>query len=210
MTLSQNRSRRIFVMGMTTLVLMPIVAIATITLVGGFDVQALKVYGQVPPFRLVERSGAEVSSDFFYGKIWIASFVFTHCSGQCPLVCQQLAKIQNRLRFKEKLRLVSITVDPKRDHPEVLSEYAKKFKADPYQWLFLTGDVREIKSLIEHGFRLSSGLSSPGNEISPLSHSFKLVLVDSLGRIRGYYDGLDPGEIKKLLKDTKELLRQAV
>lgn len=184
------------------LVGMPVVAVAVLALTNSFQVKELPVYGKVPEFSLIERSREKYGSDELKGKVWVANFIFTHCAGQCPLISEKMKTILKALRFKENLRLVSITVDPERDTPKVLSQYAEGFEADPYKWLFLTGDKNEIHALTQNGFRLSSG----GSE--EIIHSFQLVLVDHLGRIRGYYDGNDDEAVRKLLKDTRKLLKQ--
>lgn len=179
---------------------MPVVAVAVLSLTNTFYVKELQVFGEVPHFELTERNGSELQRRDLAGKVWIASFVFTHCAGQCPLLCEKLKTVQNKLRFKDKFRLISITMDPERDTPEVLSEYADRFQADPYKWLFLTGEKKKVDFLVEHGFRLTSG--------DPLTHSFKLVLVDGHNRIRGYYDGLEDDSVKQLIRDAKHLIRQ--
>ncbi len=196
-----------FVIALTALVFMPVVAVAVLALTNSFRVTDFKVYGQVPPFELVERNGEKISLETLQGKVWVASFIFTHCSGQCPLLCERLKKVQNRLRFKDKFRLVSITMDPERDTPAVLTEYAKRFEADPYKWLFATGDPKEVRALVQNGFRLASG-GPDGQEPEGITHSFKLVLVDGFGRIRGYYDGTEDSSVKDLLHDSRALIRQ--
>ncbi len=189
---------------MTALVAMPIVAVAVFTIAGSFRVEELKILGQAPTFSLIERSGKPVLSDELKQKVWVASFVFTRCSEQCPMLCEKLKRVQNKLRFKDKFRLVSFSIDPERDTPESLSEFAKKFNADPYKWLFVTGSKREIESIVRDGFHLMSG-----KEENSLTHSFKLVLIDGWGRIRGYYDGLDDSAVTQLIKDARGLIRQA-
>lgn len=201
--------KRPFVVMMSSLVLMPVVAVGVLSLTNSFRVKDLLILGDIPPFQVTERSGKPVSRESLKGKVWVASFIFTRCSGQCPLLCQELKKIQSRLRFKESFRLVSFSVDPERDTPEVLAEYATRFSADPYKWWFVTGDKKEMNALVRHGFRLSSG--DPGDPSAgeeEVIHSFKLVLVDGYGRIRGYYDGTDEGSLKSLVKDAKYLIRQ--
>lgn len=203
-------NRKTLALGLGALVLMPILAVAISTVSGLFNIKELPVFGDVPDFTMTERSGKKVSRDSLKGKVWAASFIFTRCSGQCPMLCQELVKVQKKLRFKENFRLVSFSVDPKNDTPQVLTDYANKVEADPYKWLFLTGDHNQMQSLIRHGFRLAS---AEGRQMAGATeeviHSFKVVLVDASGRIRGYYDGLDEGEVKNLIRDSRRLIRQA-
>lgn len=196
-----------FITLLMALVFMPVIAVAVLAASGSFEVKELSVFGTVPSFYLTERSGREFSKNELQGKVWVASFVFTHCSGQCPLLCEKLKRVQSRFRFKDNFRLVSFTMDPERDTPAVLAQYAGRFDADPYKWSFLTGPKKDVDFLVQSGFRLASG-GPGGEEPEGITHSFKLVLVDGYGRIRGYYDGLDDAAVNTLIKDTKVLLRQ--
>jgi cytochrome oxidase Cu insertion factor (SCO1/SenC/PrrC family) len=114
----------------------------------------LPVYGALPDFALVERSGRPVRRSDLKGKIWVASFIFTNCADECPLMTAEMARLQAEVAAVEDMRLVSITVDPERDTPAVLSQYAERFTADPERWLFLTGDKEAIYRLAKEGFHL--------------------------------------------------------
>ena len=89
------------------------------------------------------------------GKVWIANFIYTHCTDTCPLQSAQMARLQEELKTEPDFRLVSITVDPEQDTPETLTEYATRFGADRERWLFLTGAKRALYALAVEGFRLS-------------------------------------------------------
>ena len=128
-------------------------------LIMGKTAPQLPVYGTLPDFTLVERSGRLVRLEDLRGKVWIASFIFTHCPDECPLMTAELAQLQADFAALSDLRLVSISVDPDRDTPAVLTQYAAQFHADPERWLFLTGDRRAIYQLAREGFRL--GISAP-------------------------------------------------
>jgi cytochrome oxidase Cu insertion factor (SCO1/SenC/PrrC family) len=152
---------------------------------------APEVGSDVPDFKLTERSGKTMDRDDLKGKVWIASFVFTRCSGPCPQITGTMAELQKELANFPDLRLVTFTVDPERDTPQALRDYANRFGADPERWLFLTGDKAKIHELSEKGFLLGVGevqgsARTPGNEFD---HSTRLTLVDRQGRIRGYFNG---------------------
>ena len=132
------------------------------------------MYGTIPSFDLLERNGDKISQKDFENKVWITSFIFTSCGGQCPIITSKMKSIQSKLRFKENLRLVSITVDPKRDDVKALRDYALKYDADPYKWLFLTGPDKDIQSLVRNGFHYIDG---PGK-----ADELYNVIVDPLER----------------------------
>jgi protein SCO1/2 len=114
-----------------------------------------------------------------------------------------MARLQSRL--PEEIRLVSFSVDPEHDTPEVLSEYANRYNADSERWLFLTGTMDAIEKLSVGGFKLALDPTA-GTEAEPITHSSRFVLVDREGRIRGYYGNEDPDALDRLISDAKRLL----
>jgi protein SCO1 len=181
---------------------MPILAISLFLVTGSYRTHELKVFGKIPSFSFTERSGRSLSLVDLNKKVWIASFIFTHCGEQCPRISQQMKLLQQKLRFKENIRLVTFSVDPKRDTAQRLTNYATQYEANPNRWYFLTGQRKEVANLVEKGFHLSSG----GED--GMSHSSRLVLVDGFGRIRGYYDAMDDKAVSVLAADARKLLRE--
>lgn len=169
----------------------------------------LPVYGQVVEFSLTERSGRIVTLGDLKGKTWIADFIFTRCAGICPMMSSKMLRLQQMLQNRPDIRLVSFSVDPARDTPEVLETYAKRFQADPERWLFLTGDKAQIFKLSEQHFHLGVA-DIPESERQDdldqsVSHSSKFALVDPEGQIRGYYASEDESAMQQLVRDAKEL-----
>ena len=172
--------------------------------------EGLKVLGRVPDFSLVERSGRQATLSDLQGKIWIADFIYTNCPDTCPIQSAQMKEIQAEFIAEKDLRLVSITVDPERDTPKILSEYAHRFGADSERWLFLTGEKEAIYRLAQEGFRL--GAVEIPHEKRPASgathtHSQRFVLVDRKAQIRGYYPATDAEAMMRLRRDLKKLLQ---
>lgn len=167
--------------------------------------EPLNNFGSIPDFELIERSGETVTLSDLTGEIWIANLIFTHCAGTCPMMTLQMRALGNLL--PESVRLVSITVDPSRDTPEVLTEYAALHGAGP-DWLFLTGERDEIYRLAQDGFHLAVD-DTVGTEIEPITHSTRIVLVDQQGQIRNYYDGTTQDSHDLIEKDIETLLDRA-
>jgi protein SCO1/2 len=160
--------------------------------------------GEVPPrplpdFSLVDHTGKPVRLADLNGHVWVADFFFTSCPGKCPMVSMRMAELQKAIPADAAVKLVSITVDPDRDSPEVLGEYAKQFGAQDGRWLFLTGDKQAIMKLSNEGFLLRA-------TNDPNDHSMKLTLVDAAGQIRGYFDGGDEASVTHLRREIRELL----
>jgi protein SCO1/2 len=159
-------------------------------------------YGVVPNFALTDQSGEPFDSrEKLDGKVWLANFVFTTCTGPCPRMTLEFKKIRAATREYPDFKLVSFTIDPERDTPSVLASYARAHSAQPEYWAFLTGPQAELSKLSYDTFRLAKIDGS-------LEHSTKFVLVDKKGRIRGYYGTIfDEEGVKDLLADIKTLLQ---
>jgi protein SCO1/2 len=179
---------------------------------GGWDqkpLEGLGRFGTVPDFSLVERSGRTIQLSDLKDKIWVVNFIYTSCKDSCPLQSAEMAKLQSDLEDRKEVRLLSISVDPERDTPEVLSAYAERFRADPERWLFLTGKKDEIYRLAQQGFRLSAvPASQVGQKSAEILHSPRFVLVDDRAEIRGYYDSNDPEALRRARQDVRRLLRE--
>ncbi len=137
------------------------------------------------------------------GRVWIADFVYTRCAGPCPMLTANMAGLQKRL--PKSIGLLSFTVDPDHDSPEVLTLYARKFGADPQRWFFLTGEKSELIRLVRDGFLLpvvENAAALPGERFA---HSTKFVLIDAAARVRGWYDGDDAASLDTLAADAKKL-----
>ncbi len=175
---------------------------------GGWDerpLEGLNNFGTVPDFSLIERSGKRLGLSDLKGKTWVVDFIYTRCRDTCPLQSAHMAKLQVDLSNTGDMKLVSISVDPEWDTPNVLSQYAKRFKADSERWFFLTGDKNAIYRLAQEGFRLSAVPASNGED-NVFIHSSRFILVDSKGHIRGYYDSNDMEALKRLRRDAKTVL----
>ena len=168
----------------------------------------LKQYGSVPDFKLTERSGKAVAMADLRGKIWIADFIYTTCTDTCPLQTAAMAKLQKEFAAQSNVQLVSVSVDPDRDTPQVLSAYADKHEADRQRWYFLTGPRAQVIQLIRDGFHLSVAvLPDSGGENGMIPHSPRFVLIDRQAQIRGYYDSRAMDSIARLRNDIETLLK---
>lgn len=145
---------------------------------------------ELQPFKLVERAGDPVTETRLDGQVSLVSFFFSRCPSICKKQNETLQRMQAKFRESgQDVLLVSVTVDPAYDTPEVLRAYAESYNADPEKWLFLTGDFEEIKTLGNESFQLPIG---------PETHSTSLMLVDRWGRVRDRFDWEQPAELKKL------------
>jgi protein SCO1/2 len=158
----------------------------------------LAVMGQIPPFQLTAQSGQTFDSQSLAGHVWVANFIYTTCPGPCPMMSHQMSEFQRNTANLPDVKLVSFTVDPAHDTPQVLAAYAKHFKADPKRWIFLTGDQSKLNALGHDDFKLN-------NVDGSLNHSTRFVLVDRQMRIRGYYRSTDDDFLARLERDLRQL-----
>jgi protein SCO1/2 len=158
----------------------------------------LPSYGVVPDFDLVDQTGEPFhSKQALDGHVWVANFIFTTCMGPCPRMSAQMKQVRDASAELDA-RLVSFTIDPERDTPEVLSQYGKRFGAAHGRWYFLTGPMKSLDRMSFDVFKL-------GRVDGQLEHSSRFVLIDRKSRIRGYYDTSDPANVTQLIADLKAL-----
>jgi protein SCO1/2/putative membrane protein len=161
--------------------------------------------GEIGDFRLTDQNGKSVSRADLLGKVWVASFIFTRCPTECVAITKNLGELQRRLGQQDDVILVSFTVDPANDTPEVLKHYAEEKGADPQRWLFLTGEQKALYRLITESFHQGVQQEHDGPE-ARVTHSARLVVVDHEGRFRGYIDGTRLGEFPALCRKLQWLV----
>lgn len=170
---------------------------------------------QSPNFRLINQNGDTLTRSDMLGKVHVVDFFFTSCPSICPIMTANMTKLQERFAHYDDFNLLSLTVDPVRDTPEVLKEYAVSRKVDTANWHFLTGEKDSIYKAA-YGF-LSSAMedeSAPGGFL----HTEYFVLVDKEGRMRSreddngniiaVYDGTSAAHINDLIDDIKVLIAE--
>lgn len=209
---SAPRANQYLVAGLFLLIVAVIVAAAFDRI--GPRLNAPPVIGPLPAFELTRETGEPASPAAFAGDVLVFDFFFTRCRGACPLMTQRMRELQAWIDEQkiEPVRLVSISVDPEHDTPDVLREYGATFGAHPERWTFLTGSRADIWKLAVEGFRLEVTENpdytegAPNEE--PILHSNRFVLADRAGTIRGYYNTDDPAQMKTLRDDIRLLAKR--
>ena len=162
----------------------------------------LPISGSVPDFEFTDSNGETISREDMEGKVWVADFIFTTCTMACPIMTGNMNIIHKSFKDDNNVRIISISVYPEYDTPEVLKEYASRYNANTDRWHFLTGPEESVKNIIKTGFKI-------GDYEDIIFHSEKFALVDVRGNIRGYYSGMETEDMSKLKKDIKRLLRES-
>jgi protein SCO1 len=169
--------------------------------------QGIPEYGPVGEFSLRDQTGAAFGSAELRGNVWVAAFMFVRCPTICPVITARMKSLQEQAKARGiPLRLVSITVDPDNDTPEVLRAYATEKGADQSTWHFLTGDYDAIKKTSVQGFKTAlEGKADAKKEHYGILHGSHLILLDRENRLRGFYRTSDDAEMARLLEDAKRL-----
>ena len=176
------------------------------------------IIGQVPPFQLINEFGRPFGSTHLAGKVYLASFAFTSCPTTCPALMKNLQIIQKRIRgLGQKVAIVTFSVDPENDTPNILFKHARQYQANPHIWNFVTGTKKQMKDLLVKGFKVPMGDSEEIQKkiddhditLFDIAHTNKLVLVDGSGGIRGYYS-TDKDGINLLMIDLGLLVAREI
>jgi protein SCO1 len=149
-----------------------------------------------PEFTLTSQDGTPVSLADLRGKVVAVTFIYTLCTDTCPVLTPMMSFVQDRLGpdFGTKVAFVSITIDPERDTPAVLKEYARAFGADLGGWAFLTGAPETIRDVTRR-----YGVFATKAANGDVDHSFLTSIVDPRGILRVQYLGarFDPEDFRR-------------
>ncbi len=167
--------------------------------------QYVKKYHTIADFSLTNQNGKTITQDDYKNKIYVADFFFTTCQTICPIMTDNMVKIQEKLKNDDDVLLLSHTVTPEIDSVAQLKKYALEKGVNDAKWNLVTGDKKEIYDLARKSYLAAKDVPFSEND---LIHTENFVLVDKKKRIRGFYDGTDAEFIKKLLSDIKILKRE--
>ncbi len=158
--------------------------------------QRLPTIGPAPNFALISQDGVPVALRDFRGKVVAVTFIYTFCPDICPMLTAKMAEVQDDLGrdFGAKIAFISITVDPERDTPDVLKEYARAYGANLAGWTFLTGSPPAIRD-VAHRYGVVVATAGDGS----VDHTLLTSLIDPRGMLRVQYLGMrfDPDEFRR-------------
>ncbi len=169
-------------------------------------VQYKSKYHTIADFSFVNQNGDTITQKNYEGKIYVADFFFTTCGSICPKMTTNLADVQKAVLNNPKVMLLSHTVFPEVDSIPVLKAYAIKHGVVDSKWNLVTGDKKEIYTMARKSY-LAVKLGRP-DQLYDMVHTENFVLVDQKRRVRGFYDGTNKDEIKRLLDDIDFLCKE--
>ena len=181
-----------------------------------YEDREMATIGVVPQFEFVNQFEDTISQDTYKGKVYVAEFFFTTCPSICPIMNQNMLKVQEAFKDENDIGVASFTINPEYDTSEILKEYAESYGITHPNWHLLTGNRKAIYDLANKGFNLYVG-EAPQVE-GGFEHSGFFALIDKEGNIRSridangnpiiYYDGLENESIAMLIEDMRSLLKQ--
>jgi protein SCO1/2 len=161
---------------------------------------------QVREFEVIDQDSQKLTRETFENKIWVTDFFFTTCEGICPIMSSNLSSIQDTFAKDSKVLLLSHTVDPNYDKPSVLKSYAQRHNAIDKKWYFATSKADYLYDLARTSYFIATPKDSSLGE--DFVHSQLIALIDPHLHIRGYYDGTNGKDMKKLIRDIRLLQKE--
>ncbi|WP_138417344.1 SCO family protein [Aquibacillus sediminis] len=179
--------------------------VASVVLLAGCGDIETNMSRDVQDFEFTTQDNETLALEDLEGEWWIADFIFTNCTTICLPMTSNMSKLQDRLNEEDlDAQLVSFSVDPDYDTPEVLTEYAEDYQADLSNWTFLTGyDFETIKELSIKSFQ--SWLEEAPEGSDQVTHGTKFFLVNPEGKAIKFYDGTQSDEIETIIEDLKKV-----
>ena len=162
-------------------------------------------------FKLTNQLNQAVSKTVMENKIIVANFFFVSCPSICPKMTQNLFTVHQQYIKDSSVLILSHTVWPEVDNPEVLLKYAEKYNVDHSKWLFLTGSKNELYRLARQDYLVVPDVNDPNfqhGSDADFIHTENIVLIDKKQRIRGFYDGTEFQEMIRLIEDI-EILKKS-
>ncbi len=161
---------------------------------------------KVDDFLFYNQDGKKVTLEDVKDKVYVADFFFTTCPGICPKMKKQMSRVYEEFKNRNDFILLSHTVMPEVDSVEVMAEFAKKQGAVSEEWMFLTGEKKEIYRMARQSYFAvkTKGDGGPDDFI----HTENFILVDKNQRLRGFYDGTSTEDVDRLIQDIYTLYKE--
>lgn len=167
-------------------------------------VQYVRKDHKIADFAFVNQNGDTITQDDYKGKIYVADFFFTTCPTICPIMTDNMVWLQGKIKNDPRVMLLSHSVTPDIDSVPVLKAYAEKKGVIDSKWNLVTGDKKDIYYIARKSYLAVKTADS--SELYDMVHTENFILVDSEGRIRGFYNGTNLDKDIEGEKNVEELL----
>jgi protein SCO1 len=174
----------------------------------GFTSQRIPPIGEVAPFTFTTQDGKALTNKDIAGKVVVAEYFFTTCTGICPRMNKNMRTVYEELKGEKDFLILSHTSDPGTDSAARLKQYADSMKVDTNKWVFLTGRKDSLYSMARHSYKIDDPANNVANIEDDFLHTQFVAVVNKKGEVVKIYDALKPSEMKELTAEVKKLLKQ--
>lgn len=207
-TLNVMKSKRVFYLIFFTVLIVGFYFTLKL-IIPGYGQRRFQVLNDVKPFSFTNQAGKQISEQDVQGKVYVAEYFFTTCTGICPILNDNMKNIYEKFKNEPNFLILSHTCNPETDSVATLKKYADSLNVDGSKWFFLTGS----KESLYNAARVSYLLDDPKNNMQNINEQFLhtqfFALVDKNGKVRKkIYDGLKKNELKELERDIAVLLKE--
>ena len=168
-------------------------------------IQHKKKYHTIADFKLLNQNGDTITQDTYEDKIYVADFFFTTCQTICPIMTDQMHRIQEEIKNDDDVMLLSHSVTPEIDSVAQLKRYAIEKGVDDSKWNLVTGDRKQIYDLARKSYLV---VKDDDSEDYGMVHTENFALIDKNKQIRGIYNGVSPTSVDSLLQDIRRLKKE--
>ena len=177
---------------------------------------------KVPDFVMTNQDSLLITNEDYLGKVFVVEFFFTRCPSICPIMNQNMKRLDTAFSSRDDFGIASISIDPEYDTPTVLKEYATRYEVESPHWHFLNTEAKTVYALANQGFNI---FASVNPEVAGgFEHQGYFALIDKQGFIRSrldafgnpkvYYSGINEtnpdntDDMDLLIEDIKRLLNE--
>jgi len=160
----------------------------------------------VQPFAFLNQDGQRITDKDMEGKVYVAEFFFTTCTGICPRMNNNMRTVYDRFKDEKDFRILSYTCDPERDSVAQLKKYSDSLKVNTTKWIFLTGRKDSLYTLARNSYTIDDPANNVNSIDDQFLHSQLWALVNKRGEVKKIYDGLKPSEVDEMMRQITKLL----
>src|SRR5690242_5064452 len=162
----------------------------------------------VQPFAFLNQDGQKVTDKDMEGKVYVAEFFFTTCTGICPKMNNNMRAVYDKFKDEKDFRILSYTCDPERDSVTQLKKYSDSLKVNTAKWVFLTGRKDSLYMLARNSYTIDDPANNVNSIDDQFIHSQLWALVNKRGEVKKIYDGLKPSEVDEMMRQISKMLNE--
>jgi protein SCO1/2 len=161
----------------------------------------------VQPFSFTNQDGKQVTDKDMEGKVYVAEYFFTNCTGICPTMNGNMKKVYEKFKSENDFIILSHTCDPERDSIQQIKKYADSMQVNTSRWIFLTGRKDSLYTMARVSYTIDDPVNNLKNIEDDFLHTQFWALVNRKGEVKKIYDGLKDSEVNEIITDIEKMLK---